>query len=271
MKSSTPELLKFRRLQRTLHESRRGTIGLLEGMWLEVAKNCPQGDIGRFTNEEIAIMTDWEGDPDTLVDALVECQWLDRCDSHRLVVHDWAEHCPTYIRGNLASHGKHFAKATRNEQAAKQSAIASCSEGTTTKPSLTKPNQAKPSQAQDSSELDEPAAEPATDVVLQFPCNGQPKTWTLTEWQVAKWSELYPGLDVLGECRKALAWVLATTKRRKTSGGMSRFLVGWLNRANDRAGPSTQPDRGAAKSEASRKVHERLQAMARQESGGSSE
>ncbi len=105
MKTGTPELLKFIKLQRRLQESRRGIIGLLEGLWLATARNCPTGDIGRFTNEEIAILVDWEGDPDALINALVDCKWIDRDDTHRLVVHDWAEHCPRYVR-SLVARGK---------------------------------------------------------------------------------------------------------------------------------------------------------------------
>lgn len=112
MKASTPELMKFQRLMRRLKESKRGTIGLLEGMWLAVGKNCPRGDIGKFTNEEIAIMVDWEGDPDELIDALVECGWLDVCKVERLVVHDWNDHCPTYIKGGLTTKGQQIAIAT---------------------------------------------------------------------------------------------------------------------------------------------------------------
>lgn len=56
--------------------------------------------------------------------------------------------------------------------------------------------------------------------------------WHLTAAQIAQWKALYPGLDVEAECRKALAWV--QTNNRKTARGMPRFLVGWLNRANDR-------------------------------------
>ena len=74
-------------------------------------------------------------------------------------------------------------------------------------------------------------------VFLTFPTNGHPQSWQLTREQVAEWVELYPGLDVEAECRKALAWIKAN--RRKTSRGMPRFLVGWLNRAND--APKTAP------------------------------
>lgn len=114
MKNGTTELLKFVKLQRRLGESRRGIIGLLEGLWLATARNCPSGDIGRFTNEEIAIMVDWSGDPDELVSVLVECRWLDACDTHRLVVHDWHEHCPQYVKGNIKKYGRELiTQATR--------------------------------------------------------------------------------------------------------------------------------------------------------------
>lgn len=115
MKASTPELLKFQKLMRTLKESKRGTVGLLECMWMAVARNCPQGDIGRFTNVEIAIMVNWDGDPDEMVNALIDCGWLDRCKVNRLVVHDWHDHCPTYIRGGLARKEKQIVSAVTSE------------------------------------------------------------------------------------------------------------------------------------------------------------
>lgn len=108
MKSNTPDLLKFRRLMRRLNESKRGIAGLLELLWIGVAKNCPEGDIGRFANEDIAILCDWEGDPDTLIEALVDCGWVDQCDEYRLVIHDWETHCPTYVRGVLKRHNRDF-------------------------------------------------------------------------------------------------------------------------------------------------------------------
>jgi uncharacterized protein YdaU (DUF1376 family) len=64
------------------------------------------------------------------------------------------------------------------------------------------------------------------------------KTWTLMSDQVAAWTEAYPGVRVLDECRKAHAWVAAKPDRRKTPKGMPAFLVNWLNRAtNGGVGP----------------------------------
>ncbi len=81
------------------------------------------------------------------------------------------------------------------------------------------------------SRADEPA--PPPDVIITFPCDGKQRQWALTASQVASWQIAYPSLDVLGECRKALAWVEASPERKKTAKGMTRFLVGWLGRAQD--------------------------------------
>jgi hypothetical protein len=74
-------------------------------------------------------------------------------------------------------------------------------------------------------------------VLLTFPTIGKgPKTWDLTEAQRAEWQSLYPGLDVLGECRAALGWI--RVNQPKTSTGMPKFLVNWFNRAVQRGGNS---------------------------------
>jgi hypothetical protein len=159
MKVGTTDLIKFKRLQRSLAESQRGIVGLLELLWAGTAKNCPQGDIGRFENIDIAVICDWEGDPDKLINALVDCGWLDVSDDHRLVVHDWHEHAPTWVKGNLASSKKSFASRSEIEvdetkdgpkDAAKEVAKDGAKEGAKegAKPPTTKPSQAKPSQAQ---------------------------------------------------------------------------------------------------------------------------
>lgn len=66
-----------------------------------------------------------------------------------------------------------------------------------------------------------------------FSCRGKIPTWWLTQQQLAEWERLYPGMNILAECRKALAWTRARSVNRKTSRGMAAFLVAWLNRAAD--------------------------------------
>jgi hypothetical protein len=105
VKHSTPEGIKFKKLQRRLNLPRYAVAGLLEMLWVATIKNAPRGDIGRFDNETIAIECDWSGDADELVNAFVEAKWLDRCEENRLVVHDWQDHAPYFVRGIAARQG----------------------------------------------------------------------------------------------------------------------------------------------------------------------
>ncbi len=109
MKHTTPDSMKFKRLCRRLGVTPVVAAGTLELLWIATARNAPPGDIGRFSNEDIAIQVYWEGNADELVGALVETGWLDSSSQHRLVVHDWHEHAPRYIHAWMKSKGLTFA------------------------------------------------------------------------------------------------------------------------------------------------------------------
>lgn len=134
MKVGTTELVKFLKLKRALGLSHFATVGLLESTWMFALKNAPRGDIGRHSNEDIACMIEWDGDPDELIDALVKYQWFDRHPDYRLVIHDWSDHAPKWLKGNVASHGKQFAdtpapakqRAEQPARPAAQAATKSC-------------------------------------------------------------------------------------------------------------------------------------------------
>lgn len=80
-------------------------------------------------------------------------------------------------------------------------------------------------------EQEESGAEaPPAVPLLTFPTRGKSRTWDLTEEQVIEWAGLYDGIDVVAECKKALAWCSANPKRTKTADGMPAFLVNWLNK-----------------------------------------
>lgn len=113
MKNGTECKLKFKQLQRRLKLPLWQARGLLDTLWQFVATNCPTGDVGRFTNEEIAVGIDWQDDPDELVAALTSCRWLDVCDDRRrLIVHDWPEHCEHEVHKQLAKKAEAFADGT---------------------------------------------------------------------------------------------------------------------------------------------------------------
>lgn len=98
------------------------------------------------------------------------------------------------------------------------------------------PTPAKSGSAEPPKRVSTPAAN-LSPVILKFPVTGPGgPVWTLHQGQIDHWRSLYPGLDVLAEARKALAWIEVNTGRRKTVPGMPRFIVNWLSRAANSGG-----------------------------------
>lgn len=81
----------------------REAVGMIELLLHLADTYAPRGDIGRFSDRQIAKRMDWDEEPERLVQALVEVGWLDPHPVHRFVLHDWPEHAPAYtvkkIRG----------------------------------------------------------------------------------------------------------------------------------------------------------------------------
>lgn len=88
--------------------SRPTAIGHLELFWHFVSKYAPQGDVGKQPDGAIARASEWQGDPETFISALVDSRLIDESDEHRLLVHDWHEHCPNWVRGQLGKADKPF-------------------------------------------------------------------------------------------------------------------------------------------------------------------
>lgn len=104
-------------------------------------------------------------------------------------------------------------------------------------------NPSIPSSCSETAETVSRADEPPADrlkPILTFPCDGPVDHWHLTGDHLAEWSRSFPSLDILDECRRALAWIQANPEKRKTARGMPRYLVNWLSRSQDRK-RGTQP------------------------------
>lgn len=79
------------------------------------------------------------------------------------------------------------------------------------------------------------AHEPTEPALLEIPCIGTgPQRFAVVQSAVDAWSDAFPGVNVLGEIRKAIAWLNANPTQRKTYRGMERFLVSWFSRTQDR-------------------------------------
>ena len=113
-------------------------IGLLELMWAFAAQQTPQGNIGRWSNAVIADESGWAGCPDLFVNSLISVNFLDESESHRLLVHDWSEHAPNWLRAKLKKLNKTFLSSDLSSDLS--TATARTIDPTT---SLDKPSQAK--------------------------------------------------------------------------------------------------------------------------------
>lgn len=88
------------------------------------------------------------------------------------------------------------------------------------------------------------SSEEAGQGVLDFVVKGKPHSWSLPKQKLQQWEELYgDGMDVMFELRKARQWCEDNPPKRKTARGMTKFLSGWLERANNR-GTGKAPARG---------------------------
>ena len=100
MKSQAFNHPKTKRLGRLLGTSQYQTVGVLECLWQLAAECTRYGEVGKFSDEEIADFMGWQ-DGGKLVASLVESGWLDTCQKDRLVIHNWQKHCPDYVKKRL--------------------------------------------------------------------------------------------------------------------------------------------------------------------------
>jgi len=102
---------KTRRLAKLLGVPMFSAVGVLECVWHFTARHAIRGDIGRWNDHEIADAIGWPAeDAERLIPALVDAGWLDRCQSHRLVVHDWQDHCDEAVKKTVQRKGWEFAQ-----------------------------------------------------------------------------------------------------------------------------------------------------------------
>ncbi len=85
---------KLRGLRKRLECSEATAIGLLAVLWLWASKNADENGILKNTDRSdiASAIRQYVGraDPNMLVDALVECGWIDEADGD-VAIHDWAE------------------------------------------------------------------------------------------------------------------------------------------------------------------------------------
>lgn len=85
-------------------------------------------------------------------------------------------------------------------------------------------------------EPDESASVPQeSDAVIFLPLNDK-SNFPIFQEQVDEWRELYPAVDVMQQLRAMKGWLDSNPSKRKTKGGILRFINGWLAREQDKGG-----------------------------------
>ena len=75
--------------------------------------------------------------------------------------------------------------------------------------------------------------------VISLPLNDG-TFFDVSENDRAKWSQLYPNVDVLQQLRNMAGWCDANPTKRKTRGGIKCFITAWLAREQDKGGKAPQ-------------------------------
>ena len=83
------------------------------------------------------------------------------------------------------------------------------------------------------SEVDESTSKPAVLALGEDELVGTVRTWSLSPEKLSEWEAAYPALDVLAEIKRACQWLRDNPAKRKTAGGMPRFLGSWLARTQN--------------------------------------
>lgn len=207
MKANTTDHPKFMRLKRRLKLTKWEATGLLETLWNMTAKNAPRGNIGKFDNEEIAAFLEWDGDEHELIDVLIKSGWIDECEDNRLVVHDWPDHCPFYVKGNVSKMGG-FAEPVASTQ---------------------------PQLFGDPPKTEKKAAKSKTtaDTAIVWSASSQ---WTgITDGDISRWAEAYPACNVKRQLASMDAWLSANPAKARKKNWKS-FITRWLSKEQDRGG-----------------------------------
>jgi hypothetical protein len=101
MKRETLRHPKTYDLAARLNCDRATALGLLVLLWDFTGDAAISGDVGKWNNGAIARACDFAGDADAFIEALVGAGWLDEVEEHRLVVHDWPDHCEDWVRKKM--------------------------------------------------------------------------------------------------------------------------------------------------------------------------
>ncbi len=254
-------------------------LGMLVSLWLWALDNVQDGNLAGISNRSVARAARWpEKKADKLMAALIANRWIDQ-DGESLSIHDWAEYTGRLMDGRKkdaerkrkkreekkrkesgpdAEHPKTSAGRPADIQrtsAACPEKIRCYSNNNNNSNSTVPTSSVSPNGATEEGNI-LPGAETApgrsheTDLpqpMIAIPMNDGAE-YPIYPQNVSEWKDLYPAVDIMAELRKMRGWSLANPKKRKTKGGIMRFVNAWLAKAQD----ACRPKEGANGNDAGR-------------------
>lgn len=110
MKRESFDHPKMKSLARSLRIPIYAANGIVARLWWFTGQYTPAGDIGRFSDDDITEAIGFEIDRSTeLISSLVRAGFLDESPDHRLIIHDWSDHCEDTVHARLARKVELFA------------------------------------------------------------------------------------------------------------------------------------------------------------------
>lgn len=103
MKKGTSRHPKTKKFARLLGVSRHEAIGILNDLWEWAGDYATDGAIGIHEDCDIADGVEYSGDPEKLIQCLINSGWVDLVENgSRFVIHDWIENCDQWVKKRLS-------------------------------------------------------------------------------------------------------------------------------------------------------------------------
>lgn len=239
---------KMKRLCRRLDIALWQGVGLMESLWHLTAREAPRGDIGKLSDEDIALGIDYRGDETAMIEALVLSGWLDQNETSRLLVHDWDEHADDAVHMRLARAQEFFcsgcapkiARLTgKDREKAHDFYTTYAQKDKLCAPPVPEPIP-EPVPVPEPEPVESTLALTSAEVpagVFELPLPGDQGEWQVPQKIFNEWVILYPNVSVMAELAKMRGWLL--TNHRKTGKGLPRFINTWLAKEQDKSPRNT--------------------------------
>lgn len=214
-------------------------VGHLHCLWWWCGEYVADGDVTPYTDDDIADACGWEGEPSTLMDALIHCGaggkpgFIDSIDGRR-VIHDWYEYIGKLLdkravdakrkaekRAKAKTELDGLEKPEGSPEDVQRTSNGHPEDGAGTVPYRTVPNRTVHKE-------EEGKYQPLLDLLKDMPLETFPDDETALK-TIARWGMLYPHVNIPEELMRMQAWLVRQPKGKYKE--FQRFALNWLKRA----------------------------------------